>query len=130
MKFFVKPTPNESVFGLIYYILQLLIIPGILVVVGMMLSASPSETIINVLFFAFYFISVPLMQNRAAVLGQGENSNLVMGAFNATKSFGQIFGSALAGFLYEWTPKMPFVFGFAAFALATAMAAMMVRTEK
>lgn len=86
--------------------------------------------VINVLFFAFYFISVPLMQNRAAVLGQGENSNLVMGAFNATKSFGQIFGSALAGFLYEWTPKMPFVFGFAAFALAAVMALMMARTEK
>ena len=86
--------------------------------------------LINVLFFAFYFISVPLMQNRAAVLGQGENSNLVMGAFNATKSFGQIFGSALAGFLYEWTPKMPFVFGFVAFALAAGLAVMMVRAEK
>jgi DHA1 family multidrug resistance protein-like MFS transporter len=85
--------------------------------------------LINVLFFAFYFISVPLMQNRAAVLGQGEHSNLVMGAFNATKSFGQIFGSALAGFLYQWTPKMPFVFGFVAFALAAVMAVRMMRTE-
>ena len=58
MKYFVKPTPNESVFGLIYYILQLLIIPGILVVVSMMLAAPPSETIINVLFFAFNFVAV------------------------------------------------------------------------
>ena len=84
---------------------------------------------VNVLFFAFYFISVPLMQNRAAVLGAGENSNLVMGSVNAVKSFGSIFGSALAGFLYEWTPKMPFVFGFAAFALAAVMAALMARTD-
>jgi DHA1 family multidrug resistance protein-like MFS transporter len=86
--------------------------------------------LVNVLFFAFYFVSVPLMQNRAAVLGAGEGSNLVMGAFNAMKSFGSIFGSALAGFLYEWTPKMPFVFGCAAFALAAAMAFCMARSEK
>ena len=58
MKYFVKPTPNESVFGLIYFILQLLIIPGILMVVSMMLAAPPSETIINVLFFAFNFVAV------------------------------------------------------------------------
>lgn len=85
---------------------------------------------VNVLFFAFYFISVPLMQNRAAVLGAGENSNLVMGAFNAVKSFGSIFGSALAGFLYEWSPKMPFVFGLAAFAMAALMAVFMAKAEK
>ena len=85
---------------------------------------------VNVLFFAFYFISVPLMQNRAAVLGAGENSNLVMGALNAVKSFGSIFGSALAGFLYEWNPKLPFVFGLAAFALAAATALTMARAEK
>ena len=85
--------------------------------------------LVNVLFFAFYFVSVPLMQNRAAVLGAGPQSNLVMGAFNAVKSFGSIFGSALAGFIYELNPKMPFVFGFAAFALAAVMALMMSRCE-
>ena len=85
---------------------------------------------VNVLFFAFYFISVPLMQNRAAVLGAGPHSNLVMGAFNAVKSFGSIFGSALAGFIYELNPKLPFVFGFAAFALAAVMALLMSRAEQ
>ena len=70
------------------------------------------------------------MQNRAAVLGEGENSNLVMGAFNAVKSFGSIFGAALAGFLYEWNPKMPFVFGLCAFALAATMAFLMTKAEK
>ena len=84
---------------------------------------------VNVLFFAFYFISVPLMQNRAAVLGAGPHSNLVMGSVNAVKSFGNVFGSALAGFLYEWGPKTPFVFGFIAFALATLMAVLMSRTD-
>ena len=86
--------------------------------------------LVNVLFFAFYFISVPLMQNRAAVLGEGEHSNLVMASFNAMKSFGQIFGAALAGFLYEWTPKMPFVFGFTAFAVAAVLAVWMARGER
>lgn len=86
--------------------------------------------VVNVLFFAFYFVSTPLMQNRAAVLGEGEHSNLVMGAFSSMKSFGSIFGSALAGFLYEWQPKAPFVFGLAAFALATLMACCLAREEK
>ncbi|MBQ8151002.1 MAG: MFS transporter [Clostridia bacterium] len=98
---------------------------------GVILFDAPVPFIaVNVLFFAFYFVSVPLMQNRAAVLGAGEGSNLVMGAFNAMKSFGSIFGSALAGFLYEWMPKMPFVFGCGAFALAALMALLMARSEK
>ena len=78
--------------------------------------------ITNVIFFAFYFVSVPLMQNRAAVLGAGPDSNLVMGAFNAVKSFGSIFGSALAGFMYEAHVKLPFGFGLIAFALAALTA--------
>ena len=99
--------------------------------VGVMLFENVIPFIaVNVLFFAFYFISVPLMQNRAAVLGAGSNSNLVMGAFNAVKSFGSIFGSALAGFLYEVWPKMPFLFGLCAFALAAFMALMMAREER
>ena len=99
-------------------------------ILGVVFTSSPAPFIVvNVLFFAFYFISTPLMQNRAAVLGAGEYSNLVMGSVNAVKSFGSIFGSALAGFLYEWHPKMPFVFGFAAFALAALMAVLMARAE-
>ena len=86
--------------------------------------------VVNVLFFAFYFISTPLMQNRAAVLGAGPQSNLVMGSVQAVKSFGSIFGSALAGFLYEWSPKTPFVFGFTAFALAAVMTVLMAKAEK
>ena len=86
--------------------------------------------VVNVLFFAFYFITTPLMQNRAAALGAGPQSNLVMGSVNAVKSFGSIFGSALAGFLYEWSPKMPFVFGCAAFAVAALMTVQMARAEQ
>ena len=85
---------------------------------------------VNVIFFAFYFISLPLAQDRAAALGRGRDSNLVMGSFNAVKSFGSIFGSALAGFIYEMGAKLPFVFGFAAFAAATVMMALFCREEK
>ncbi len=85
---------------------------------------------VNVVFFAFYFISLPLAQNRVATLGKGSDSNLVMGSFNAVKSFGSIFGSALAGFIYEINAKLPFVFGFAAFAAATALMAMFCREER
>ena len=70
---------------------------------------------VNIIFFAFYFVSLSLIQNKTAALGKGENSNLVMGAVNSVKSFGSIFGSALAGFIYELGAKLPFVFGFAAF---------------
>ena len=86
--------------------------------------------VVNVLFFAFYFISQPLVQNRVAVLGEGPDRNLVMGSFNAIKSFGSIFGSALAGFIYEVHVKLPFVFGFAAFAIATVMMVFFCREEK
>lgn len=85
--------------------------------------------VVNIVFFAFYFISSPLAQNRAAELGKGKDSNLVMGAFNAVKSFGSIFGSALAGFIYEINAKLPFVFGFVAFAAATLMMLMFCREE-
>lgn len=85
---------------------------------------------VNVVFFAFYFISMPLTQNCAAMLGRGKDSNLVMGAFNAVKSFGSIFGSALAGFIYAIHAKLPFVFGFVAFGAATIMMFLFCREEK
>ena len=86
--------------------------------------------IVNVVFFAFYFVSLPLIQNKTAALGKGENSNLVMGAFNSMKSFGSIFGSALAGFIYELGAKLPFVFGFAAFFLSAACMYAFCRNER
>jgi len=84
---------------------------------------------VNILFFACYFVSQPLMQNLAAELGKGPGSNLVMGGFNAVKSFGSIFGSALAGFIYEIHAKLPFVFGFIAFGAAAWMMVLFCRKE-
>ena len=61
MKYFAKPTPNETVFGFIYYLLQLLIIPGILLAINMMLPNPMSEAVVNVLFFAANFLVVLLL---------------------------------------------------------------------
>ena len=77
--------------------------------------------IANVLFLAFYFISTPLFQSMVAELGRGGDSNLVMGMTNAVKSLGNIFGALFAGFIYEINARLPFVFGFIAFAVASAL---------
>ena len=61
MIFFKKPTPNETVFGFIYFILQLLIIPSIIMVVGMMLPNPLSEAVINFIFFVINFVMVIIL---------------------------------------------------------------------
>lgn len=58
MKFFAKMPPNESVFGLIYFLLQLLVVPGIVLAVNMMLPVPASETMVNFIFFAINFAAV------------------------------------------------------------------------
>lgn len=55
---FPRFTPNETVFGFIYFLLQLLIIPGILLAINMMLPNPMSEAIVNVWFFAMNFVVV------------------------------------------------------------------------
>ncbi len=86
--------------------------------------------VVNVIFFAFYQVSLPLTQNRAAELGRGKESNLVMGAINSIKSFGGIFGALSAGFAYEISPRLPFILGFCGFALAAVFALRFWRIEK
>ncbi|MBE5775473.1 MAG: MFS transporter [Clostridiales bacterium] len=82
-----------------------------------------------VVVFALYYVSTPLSQNSVAALGQGKDSNLVMGSYNAVKSFCSIFGSALAGFIYEIGPNLPFAFGAVAFAAAAVSMLMFCRAE-
>lgn len=61
MKYFSKPTPNELVFGFIYFLLQLFVIPGILVSVNMMLVNPMSEILLNFVCFAINFVAVLLI---------------------------------------------------------------------
>ncbi len=73
----------------------------------------------NVLYFAFYAVSVPLTQGLVAAMAKTSDSNLVMGYFNGLKSLGGIFGALSAGLLYTINPKLPFLLGFLAFGIAT-----------
>lgn len=56
-----KLTSNECVIGAIYYVLQLLIIPALLMVGNMLLPKPLSEAGINFAFFAINFIAVILI---------------------------------------------------------------------
>ena len=66
--------------------------------------------VVNVVFYAFNAVSIPLLQDMVAKKAQGEHSNLIMGFYNATKSLGGIIGSLVAGFIYTRGPKLAFVF--------------------
>lgn len=61
---FSKFTPNETVFGFIYFLLQLLIIPGILLAINMMLPNPMPEAMVNVWFFAANFLVVLILFRR------------------------------------------------------------------
>ena len=78
---------------------------------------------INVFFYAFAAICVPLLQNIAAkYASSGGDSNLVMGFYNSIKSLGGIIGAAASGSLYTLNPKYPFFCSLLAFAVATILA--------
>ena len=83
--------------------------------------------IINVVFFAFNAVSVPVVQNVVADGAQEGQSNMVMGFYNAIKNFGGIIGSLTAGFIYSSGPKLSFVFACAAFVLAALCAFVYMR---
>ena len=55
---FPKPNSNEFIFGFIYFLLQLLVVPGIIVAVNFMLPSPMPEAVLNFLCFAVNFIAV------------------------------------------------------------------------
>jgi len=69
----------------------------------------------NVFYFAFTAVTYPLLQNMIAESATGENSNLVVGFYNAIKSLGSVVGALLAGVLYNTSAIYPFIFGFIVF---------------
>ncbi len=79
--------------------------------------------IINVVFFGFNAIYLPLMQAILAKFNQGEgNGGVLVGLFNSMRSFGMVFGSLFAGFIYTVGPKLSFVFSGVAFAISIGFA--------
>lgn len=86
--------------------------------------------VVNVFFYAFSAICLPLLQDAAAGSANKENSNLVMGFFNAMKSLGGIIGALAAGSFYYLNPKYPFVCTMVAFAVGTVLATIFFRRSK
>ena len=82
--------------------------------------------IVDVLFFTFNAMRLPLLQNMCAMRSSAENSNQVMGFYQAMTSMGGIFGALFAGLIYAANPLLPFILAFAAFAVATAFSAVYV----
>lgn len=77
----------------------------------------------GIVLYAGYSVSVPVLQNMVATQADPSQKNLVMGFYNATKSFGSIIGSLMAGFLYAVHVKLPFacVAGIYAVSIAAAV---------
>jgi len=78
--------------------------------------------LINIAFFAFNAVSMPIVQALVSQKAHGKESNLVMGFYNAMKSLGAIFGSFASGALYTLNPKFPFTLTLIALAIATVFA--------
>ena len=61
MNFFQKPTPNETVFGFLYYALQLVLLPAILLLANSLLAEPFSELEVSFGLFAMNFVAVLLI---------------------------------------------------------------------
>ena len=72
----------------------------------------------------------PIIQSMVAGRATPENSNRLIGFYQAMNSLGGIFGALFAGLIYEANPAYPFILAFAAFAIATLVGAIYVRTYK
>lgn len=74
--------------------------------------------IMNLLFFAINAIYIPLLQDLCAQRSNSNNSDMVMGFYNAMKSLGMIAGALFAGFIYELNARLSFFFAALFFFLA------------
>ncbi|MEF9921144.1 MAG: MFS transporter [Erysipelotrichaceae bacterium] len=77
--------------------------------------------LINVVFFAFNAIYIPLLQDVVAKSATSENSGILMGFFNAIKSLGMIVGALFAGFIYAFGAKLSFLYAFIFFGIAALL---------
>ena len=77
----------------------------------------------SVLVYAGYSVSLPVLQHMAAEQADPAQKNLVMGFYNATKSLGSIIGSLMAGFLYGFHAKLPFLMVVIIYGMALLVAA-------
>ncbi|HIR35654.1 MAG TPA: MFS transporter [Candidatus Faecimorpha stercoravium] len=65
--------------------------------------------LLTVVYLSMNAVSVPVLQSIVADRAPHESSNIVMGFYNAIRSFGQVWGATFAGFAYSAGPKVPFL---------------------
>ena len=104
------------------------IVLGGLIPMGLLLGM---ETVVpfaamDILFFIFNAIRLPLLQNLCVANATPETRNNIIGFYQSMTSFGAIFGAFLAGVLYPSGPKKPFVMAFAVFAVGTLVTVLYV----
>ena len=77
--------------------------------------------IINVIFFGFNAIYLPLIQDILAGVSKKDNG-LLVGLYNSMRSLGMVGGSLFAGFIYTFGPRLAFVSAAVAFFVAIVAA--------
>ncbi len=104
------------------------IIPVLAVCLLMMISIVLLDDVVpfiimNVIFFAFNAIYLPLLQT---IIGKFKVKDVavLIGVFNSVRSLGMVIGSLFAGFIYTVHPKLSFVFTAFAFLFAVIFAYM------
>ncbi len=85
--------------------------------------------IVNIIFFGFNAISLPMMQSILAKFTKTDGG-VVVGLFNSVRSFGMVGGSLFAGFIYEFGPKLSFVSSGIAFFISVIFAVIFYRQSK
>lgn len=78
-------------------------------------STMPVYLGLNVVFYIFNSMYLPLMQ-ALAIEGDPTGHGMVSGLFQSFKSLGAMVGALVAGFIYEANPLAPFVMAAVAFA--------------
>lgn len=109
----------------------LLLLTGSLLMAGVLLTDAVTPFIIlTVLYLGVNAISVPVLQSLVAAKAHSQNSNLVMGFYNATKSLGMVTGALFAGMIYGVSPRLPFFFAAISFGAAFLLALLYCRMDR
>ncbi len=98
-------------------LIVVLALAGVVLAVTLLAQAMPLYLGLNILFYVFNAMYLPLMQGLA-IEGDPDGHGRVSGVFQSMKSLGMVVGALVAGFIYEASPQAPFVMASAAFLVA------------
>lgn len=95
---------------------------GITLIMVTLLDDILPFVLMNIVFFGVNAIYIPLLQDMCATKSKENDSNMVMGFYNAMKSLGMIAGALFAGFIYAFGPKLSFFYAGIFFLISTLCA--------